>query len=340
MSLFLDTQYAVQISSRLRNFKRKPNNIFNFSCCFCGDSVKNKSKARGYLFPGTDGLIYKCHNCEHPTSFAKMLAHLDSVAAEQYNIDKFLENKPKTRIAEVKDSKPIGTLKVDRQLQKISTLPTDHPAKQYVVNRKIPSKIHFELFYINTFKKWVNTIVPGTYQEPVKFDEPRLVIPLIDRHGNVMGYQGRSFDPKSNLKYVTILLNPSNSKIYGMNHLDFGRKIYGTEGPIDAMFVPNAIASCGGTIETTLESLGIEKDKLVLVYDNEPRNKFTVAKMHKAEENGFNVCVWPTIGTQFKDINDLVQEGFSPQQIKEMIDENTFQGLAALIKINSWKRVN
>jgi hypothetical protein len=50
MSLPTDSKYVRLISSRLRNFKQKKDYLWNFSCPFCGDSQKNKTKARGYAF--------------------------------------------------------------------------------------------------------------------------------------------------------------------------------------------------------------------------------------------------------------------------------------------------
>ena len=50
MSLYIDSKFLRLISSRLRNFKQKKDYLWNFSCPFCGDSAKNKTKARGYVF--------------------------------------------------------------------------------------------------------------------------------------------------------------------------------------------------------------------------------------------------------------------------------------------------
>ena len=46
-SLFTDQKYVGLLSSRLRNFKRKDNNLWNFSCPICGDSTKNRIKPTG-----------------------------------------------------------------------------------------------------------------------------------------------------------------------------------------------------------------------------------------------------------------------------------------------------
>ena len=52
---YVDAKYVGLISSRLENFKKKTNTLYNFRCPICGDSEKNPYKARGYLYPSTDG---------------------------------------------------------------------------------------------------------------------------------------------------------------------------------------------------------------------------------------------------------------------------------------------
>ena len=64
MTLQVDHKYIGMISTQLLQFKRKGDRLYNFRCPFCGDSQKNKFKARGYLFEHKGALVYKCHNCD------------------------------------------------------------------------------------------------------------------------------------------------------------------------------------------------------------------------------------------------------------------------------------
>ena len=52
----------------------------------------------------------------------------------------------------------------------------------------------------------------------MKQDTPRLVIPFFDEKNNIIGYQGRSFDPKDQCKYITI-------KLEGVENLIFGHEL-------------------------------------------------------------------------------------------------------------------
>ena len=108
-----------------------------------------------------------------------------------------------------------------------------------------------------------------------------------------------------------------------------------TEGPFDSMFLPNAMAMAGSDLDDTSIFLG---KNIVFVYDNERRNKEIVNKMMKVLQRGFRIVVWPDI-VKFKDINDMVIGGMQLEQIYDIINKNTFEGLQARLKINQWKRI-
>ena len=52
----------------------------------------------------------------------------------------------------------------------------------------------------------------------------------------------------------------------------------------------------------------------------------------------YKVCVWPD-GIQEKDINEMILGGKQAADIKLIIDNNTFVGLSAMIKVKTWKKV-
>jgi len=111
--------------------------------------------------------------------------------------------------------------------------------------------------------------------------------------------------------------------------------IYVLEGPIDSMFLENAVATADSNLESITDVL--DKSKVVLVFDNEPRNKEIVFKMEHAIDNHFNVVIWPEM-IEEKDINDMVLSGFSPDEIQDIISKNTFVNLRAKMEFVSWKK--
>jgi hypothetical protein len=222
-------------------------------------------------------------------------------------------------------------------LTRVSALHHNDPIKKYVMERKIPTECHYKLFVTEAFCKYVNTLIPDKFSESaLAKDEPRLVIPFINKDSKVHALQGRSMDPRSKSKYITIVLDESVPKIYGLDTLQTG-KTYVVEGPIDAMFLPNALATAGGDLRLA-QTVAAAED-MVVVYDNERRAAETVKKMGKAAKQGYKVCFWPE-NIVYKDINDMVRYGnMSIDQVVAAIDSNTYSGLRAEMELSKWKRV-
>ena len=78
MSIYVDRKYLNLVSHRLKKFKRKNDDLYNFRCPLCGDSQKNQSKARGYVYRKKNDLFFKCHNCGSGTTMANLIKKLDS----------------------------------------------------------------------------------------------------------------------------------------------------------------------------------------------------------------------------------------------------------------------
>ena len=87
-----------------------------------------------------------------------------------------------------------------------------------------------------------------------------------------------------------------------------------------------------------LSTLPIDKEKFVVVFDNEPRNSEIVKQVEKYIGMGYHVCIWPD-HIEHKDVNDMVLAGVKEQDIKLIIDNNTYQGLGAMVRFNAWKKV-
>lgn len=334
-------KYIGFVAPRLDKFKRKGPNLYNFRCPICGDSEHSKSKARGYIFEKQGKMIFHCHNCGASSSVPNFIKMVDLNLYNEMQLERLKDNKTPEQIDYEqfieKMKKPVflksGPLK---GLKKVSQLSPDHPVKKFVDKRRIPNPYHAKLFACPNFMSFVNGILPNKFEnDALKHDEMRLLIPFFDKDKNVFALQGRSLR-SSNTKYITIVLNDSSPKVYGLDTVDLMRKTYVFEGPIDSMFVPNSIATAGGEMIPVLKSF--DKSNLVIVYDNEPRSKETVKKLDKAILNGYNVCIWPD-NLDHKDVNDMVLAGLSPDFIKHIIDQNTYRDLAAKLALTKWSKV-
>lgn len=339
--LWLDVKYANMLSFQLPRYKVTKQRPFTaiFRCPICGDSTKDKTKTRGYLLQKEDSLFFYCHNCNASMRFSRFIQTIDPELHSQYMTERFLE-----KSQERKETKPnLETAVFEKpkfvtqgplsKLKKISQLEWNHPAKQYVVNRKIPNPYHAKLFYVARFKAFVNSLIPNKFKT-LDQDEPRLIIPFIDKDGNVFGFQGRSFGGDGP-RYISVMLDPTHPKVFNYDTVDLNRTVYIMEGPIDAMFISNSIAMAGADVSMGL--LNIKPELAVMVYDNEPRNKQIMQKVEKSIELGYNVVIWGN-DIEHKDINDMVLAGMQPYEIKNIMIERTYSGLEALLKFNEWKK--
>ena len=55
--MFIEQKYLNIVSSQLQRFKKTGDFLWNFRCPYCGDSQKNQSKARGFVFRKESNLI-------------------------------------------------------------------------------------------------------------------------------------------------------------------------------------------------------------------------------------------------------------------------------------------
>jgi len=58
-----------------------------------------------------------------------------------------------------------------------------------------------------------------------------------------------------------------------------------------------------------------------------------------AIDDGWSVVIWPK-GKKFKDINDLIMSDLSTDEILEMINKNTMNGLEADWAAREWRNVH
>ena len=320
----VDAKYIGLVSSRLKKFKRVKANLFNFRCPICGDSQKQKNKARGYIYPIKNNMNYKCHNCGASLSFNNFLKQVDTTLHKQYTLEKFKEGhtgrnfvveEPKFEFA-----KPVFKKSFD--LPKASS---NSVASDYLTKRKLnPDKFYFA----DKFMEWTNS-QKQTFDTILR-DESRIVIPMYDETKNLIGFQGRALG-KSFTKYITVMLDDEAPKAYGLDSIDKTSTVYITEGPFDSTFICNSIAMCGA--DADISSWGISDP--VWIYDNEPRNREIVSRIQRTINNGGRVVIWPT-NIEEKDINDMVLAG---HDVMSMLESNTHSGLEAKIKFNNWKRV-
>jgi len=277
-------------------------------------------------------MVFKCHNCGVGRTFTNFLKDQNSMLHDQYIMERYKEgltgkgSQTANPDFNFQEPKFFRDRENSIELKKISELNTTHPAREYLENRKIKNLETF--YYCPKFKEWTNSRVKVF--DTLRKDSPRIIIPLKDTEGKLFGYQGRSLSPKAKIRYITIMLDESKPKVFGLDSIKTDEVVYVTEGPFDSTFIRNSIAMCGSDVD--LSSFNYQ---FVFVFDNEPRNKEIVSKIAKTIEQGYPVVIFPKNIVE-KDINDMVMAG---HDVQSMVESNTYHGLEAKLKLSEWKKV-
>jgi hypothetical protein len=348
MSAYIDQTYINRVSPTLRNFKWKNSTLANCSCPICGDSEKNKTKARGYFYCKENSYFYKCHNCGHGCSIYNFLQKVSHQLAKEYSLERWKSGKDNGKNPKREDDmfnilkqKPKFKRK-DKVLECIkclTDLPNDHVAVQFANVRLIPKQHWGLLYYAENFSDFVKELDPSC----TVGNEERLIIPFFNQQGDVVGCQGRALDMNSEvnarntIKYITVKYDKSIDRLwYGLWRVNPKKRVYVVEGPIDSLFLQNATALVGaGALKDIPSRLG--DSEMTYILDNEPRNKHICAYIERLIELGRDVCIWPD-NIKEKDINDMAYK-MSTRKIQKMIDDNTVSGLEAKLRFSEWRKI-
>lgn len=336
--IWIEQKYINLLSYRLDNFKQKSASLYNCRCPYCNDSKTHKSKARGYIYEKSGSFNFYCHNCGESKKFHNFLKTLDYTLFSEYKKELLVHAGDKvSKDAHVPEVKKFDA---EMNLSAVADLPRFHPVVKYVRSRLIPDSLDSELFYSPRYMEWVNGFIPEKFNEDLlKLDEPRLVIPLLDMNGKLFGSVGRSLQDTSKMRYNTIIFDESKPKVYGLHKVNFNKKFQMVEGPLDSLFLDNALAAAGSDLLQAAMKVNADFSRATFVFDNERRNAEIVRKMKETIEKGFRVMFWPE-NIEQKDINKMIMDGvLNRSEIMFLIDQLSLSGLSAQLQLSKWKRV-
>ena len=297
MSISIDNKYIRLISSRLRNFKQKNTDLYNFSCPFCNDSAKNPRKARGYVYRKINDLFYKCHNCPASTNMGGLVERVDPTLYKEYLMERYTSGETgRGKSKAPKFNIPIprfDKLKKEKSLDHAewcSKLPEDHPCIKYLISRQIPLDFYDKLLYTTQFKQFVDNIFPD--HDTTLYDEERMIIPFYDDYNKLIAVSGRSMKAVCDLRYVTVRADKNVKLVFGMERVDKKKLIRVVEGPIDSLFLKNCIASADANLDMVGDLLikdGVKKENIILIPDREPRNKEIISNINRYIKKDYKV---------------------------------------------------
>lgn len=344
MSLYIDIKYLNAIAHRLENFKKKTQDLWNCRCPICGDSQRNKRRARGYFYRGKQDLYYKCHKCGASFHFGTFLKNFDTNHYSQYVVERYADtgngraNAHKNVEAILKFEEPKFTKKpelklIDSIMDRLDLLPDDNEAVQYAINRKIPRNVFDRLYFISNVKDVIQ--LNDKYKNSIVTSEPRLAIPFFDANGKLLVVSLRGIRGES-LRYINIKIDEDAFSVFGLDRVDPNKEVIVVEGPLDSLFIDNSIA-CAGTAFAKISLLSIPKNNITIVFDNQPKNKDVGKLMNKYIDQEYKIVIWPDVPG--KDINEMIENGLTSEEVRSIINDNTFRGLSAKAKYAMWRKV-
>ena len=347
MNTVIDYKYIALLGTYLIGFKQVGNNLWNFRCPLCGDSEKKQTKKRGYIYLKENSYRFHCHNCGRDMPLKSFLYNVVPELYKDYR-EETLFGKLTHSDQEIKQlckhqSKPIERrLNNDEKkyLINLTELGDDHPAIVYVRDvRRIPrirwNRIHWtenfqELINEHFGDKYKNSNLPST---GIVFVVHAFASKVSGIEGiPVIGYQLRSIDPNcpKSKRFVTCI-EPQKTGVYGIEHIDWSKQIFVTEGPIDSLFIPNCIAVMTSALYR------VKIDDAIYVNDCEPRNKEIVKQIERAINQGCRVTLLPEKYFSL-DINDIVcKYNLSENDLVLLLKSNTYQGIGAKIHFSNWR---
>ena len=339
--LWLERKYLSQVVSLLDMAKWKNENTLNHRCPYCGDSAKNTYKARGYHFQVGQNFVYKCHNCGKSTSSVNFLKDHFPMIHKEYIKEWLKENGKAPRQKKMPSANEFKFTPREEVLnmKRIDLTAVCFRANEkgvprdFLESRKIPESKIQDLWFVPQAQTL--GLLSDKYKDRVLGDDPRVVIPFFDESGELVGISGRAIND-SPLRYLTMRFLDDVPLIYNIDKVDKSKTIYVTEGPIDSLFLPNAISVGGSDFKKIDDSI---KENAILIYDNEPRNTEILKKINEVIDLGWSVCIWDDRRvSDIKDINDMVLNGLSQDEIVDIITSNTYSGLSAKVKLKEYAK--
>jgi hypothetical protein len=335
MSTYIDKKYINMVSSLLEKFKWKKDNLANCRCPLCGDSDRSKIKARGYFYKKGNDFFYKCHNCGIGHNLHNFLEKVSLSLCKEYALERYRSGENGNSNYKKPEETQIYPFKTEIKFDKLENFESSNEkVLEFIADRQIPERSFCDIGYTSNF---------GDFAKQFQRDydlanEERIIILIRDENGDIIGAQGRSLSkiPKKNIpKYITLRKTEDTKLIYGIDKLNQRKPFYIVEGPIDSMFIDNAIACLGSS---GFIDMAKEYSKGIFILDNEPRNKQTVEILSELVKMGNKVLIWPQTCKE-KDINEVIKK-HGKQYMEAVLQNCVYSGLKAVLEFHSWKKCN
>lgn len=316
----------------LRNFKKR-GEIYNFSCPICGDSSRNKLKARGYIYRKQNGEYnMTCKNCNTGMS---LLNFTKIIAPEVYHTFFFKQ------FFQKQHQEPNSSLQQTPEISSVSLHPLFIPyyeskeALEFIEKRKIPRSRLREVFFI----KDINTLIEeysSLGYTPLSYCSSRLVFVIRNITNEITGYVTRSLNPKDPIRYYNISI--LGSLLYGTPYLKQNKKVWIVEGIIDSLFLDNSLAACSSSFKSAIKFCKEKGFDFTCLYDNEPQNVQITKLILSSINNGYSTVIFSSFPFKGKDLNEMIlKNSLTPQQLQFILEKKVYSNpLRAQLEYSRW----
>lgn len=350
---YIDRKYVLLSSPYLDKFK-DTGKIFKFRCAYCGDSVKNPNKTRGFFYVTDDNKTrYKCHNCQVNVSLYQFLTDHVNHLCRDYRMEKFKDNFVHTEKKEeiafeyTKSESQIGLenkIKSSNVLKYCKHISDNESAYKYLLQRKIPENQIDSLYYVENINIIRENLAEYINGEKLP-DVEAIVIPFYNKDWVLTHVQCRMLNTGESFRYLTFEVEKGHEKVWGMNNIDINKEVFIFEGALDAMCVDNAIAVAGASLNASQKFYDDNLKDYTMVYDSDyVSNTEIFNQIFKAVDHGNKVVLYDDIFVntymidgepkKLKDVNDLVKYGVV-SNINKYLIANTYKGLKARLILSS-----
>jgi len=306
----------------LIRLERKGSNFVS-ECPICKEGKSAGRKQRFHiLFDGKKTTCY-CFNCGISTSFTKFLQEYYPDIYNEYKRDIFFKKDDFFMLTPEKKVEPVKDI-----LDGLIPVRKSKVAIDYMLSRKLPKMLLDYTYYTDNFMKFVSDKGLKEYKFIPKRDE-RIVFPVTNS-GRVCYLQGRAvYDTE--YRYINVKVD-DGVKLFNYDGIDWGKRVFITEGILDcSYFLPQSGAMLNSSID--IELFSRYKDHAVILLDNDMKsNEFVYKKVCKFAEAGYKIVILPD-EVKEKDINEMVMNGWGKNEIMDVINKNTYQGVMAKVKL-------
>lgn len=319
--VYLEEQIIISIGYTLEGFC-KTQIGYRARCPVCGDSRVSKSKKRFNIVRKPNGYLCYCFNCDYSASLITFLKTYHDAEYRKYIFTLLKDEK----VHKVDISMPIVHKEESALLKPIKYC---NEALEYLKKRNVPVERFDEFGYVDNFDEFIKSI----NDEKEYPQDRRIVAKLTNLNHEVRGFQGRSLEKSSELRYATIKL--SDDCLFGLDKVSFDADVIVTEGVYDSVVVRNGVAILNAKLQA-IDKI-IPKEKCILVYDNEIYNQQVMSNLKDAIGKGFRVFI-PPKNWRYKDLN-IASEEISIDYLTKAIKAHSYSGIVAMMKFSNYVNV-